>query len=85
MAEVLLSLEYLGSQVWLYGRTIDNVKAPAGAGDMFHYAMVLTEDRTDGWLLRDPFGSRERKTRVKPDRSLKCEIRSVRATNRTHG
>ncbi|CAJ1333975.1 unnamed protein product [Effrenium voratum] len=41
---VLLSLEYLGSQVWLYGRTIDNVKAPAGAGDMFHYAMVLTEE-----------------------------------------
>ncbi|CAJ1396523.1 unnamed protein product, partial [Effrenium voratum] len=41
---VLLSLEYLGSQVWLYGRTIDNVKAPASAGDMFHYAMVLTEE-----------------------------------------
>ncbi|CAJ1365250.1 unnamed protein product [Effrenium voratum] len=40
---VLLSVEYLGSQVLSYNATVDFAKLEASPGDVYHYAMVMTE------------------------------------------
>ena len=40
---MLLSVEYLGSQVLSYNATVDFAKLEASPGDVYHYAMVMTE------------------------------------------
>ena len=40
-SQVLLSLEYLGSEIWHSGFVVDRVKPAAAPGEMFHYALVI--------------------------------------------
>ena len=40
---VLLSLEYLGSEIWHSGFAVDEVKPVSPPGEKFHYAMVIQE------------------------------------------